>query len=168
MKTSSSAKHAKVEQDERYPLAFPAPPVKESGEAVPAFPPPPPPPVTPATRAFPLPPSGVVRFGEQVLRDERAGDAAAARFDVDLRQREAPPAELSAAARKAAEATGYSAGWAQGRRESQTAAQSAADRAADAARDAAVSQRRRVEVALAALANAATNLERRAIPAMTD
>src|SRR2546423_13311096 len=80
----------------RYPLAFPPPPPRASSRPVPAFPVPPARPLTPATRAFPAPEEhrAVLRFGESVLRDERADSVPAATFDVDLRLPEALPADL--------------------------------------------------------------------------
>jgi flagellar assembly protein FliH len=153
---------------QRLPLAFPVPPPRPPGPIVPAFPGPPARPVTPATRAFPPADASTLRFGENVLRDARAGEAPAARFDVDLRRRQALPASLIAQVRAEAEAAGYAAGWAQGRREAQAASLAAADNAAMDAADARATQAARVEQALIALASAATSLERRAIPTVRD
>src|SRR3954451_18572542 len=102
-----------------YPLAFPPPPPRTPSHPVPAFEAPPPRPVTPATRAFPTTDEqkGILRYGENVLRDERADRVAAVAFDGALRRPEAPPTNLMAQARAKAEAVGYAAGWAQGRRE---------------------------------------------------
>jgi flagellar assembly protein FliH len=153
---------------DEYPLAFPPGPKKKAGPARPAFPPPPPAPVTPATRAFPQPPDTVVHFDEHVLRDERAAAVRTARFDVDLRKRAAPPPELVAQVRAEAEAAGYAAGWAQGRREAQQAAQAQADRDAQAVEDVMAAQAVQVDRAIAAIAAAAGELERRAIPTVND
>ncbi|MER7002608.1 FliH/SctL family protein [Dactylosporangium sp. NPDC000555] len=152
-----------------YPLAFPPPPPKRPGAPRPAFPPPPPPPVTPATRAFPSPEEpATVRFGESVLRDERAGTAPSARFDVDLRERETPPPGLVARWRAEAEATGYAAGWAQGVREAREAAVAAAAHAATEAARVAETHRLSVERALQAIGGAADALEGRAVTAARD
>ncbi|WP_432830389.1 FliH/SctL family protein [Dactylosporangium sp. CA-092794] len=152
-----------------YPLAFPPPPKRRPSPPRPAFPPPPPPPSTPATRAFPPPEKpATVRYGESVLRDARAETAPSARFDVDLREREAPPPELVARWRAEAEATGFSAGWAQGVREARDDAAAEAARAAAEAARAVEAQRLRVEAALQAIGRAADALERRAVPAAHD
>ncbi|WP_432978714.1 FliH/SctL family protein [Dactylosporangium sp. CA-233914] len=152
-----------------YPLAFPPPPEKPAATPRPAFPPPPPPPMTPATRAFPPPERPTtVRYGENVLRDARAGAAPSARFDVDLRERETLPPDLVARWRSEAEAVGYAAGWAQGVHEARVAAAADADRAAQEAAQLAELHRRRVEQALHALGQAANALEGRAVPAAHD
>lgn len=152
-----------------YPLAFPPPPPRKSGPPRPAFPPPPPPPPTPATRAFPPPEAPVtVRYGENVLSDDRAGAAPPARFDVDLREREMFPPELVAQVRAEVEAAGYAAGWAQGRREARTGAEAEAERVATEAAEVAEMQRHRFERALRAIGDAADALERRAVPAAED
>ncbi|GAB3861282.1 FliH/SctL family protein [Dactylosporangium cerinum] len=152
-----------------YPLAFPPPPKKKAGPPRPAFPPPPPPPPTPATRAFPQPEiPAVVRYGENVLTDDRAGAAPSARFDVDLRERETFPPELVAQVRAEAEAAGYAAGWAQGRREARAGAEAEAARVAAEAAEIAELHRQRVEHALQAIGAAAGALERRAVPAAQD
>jgi flagellar assembly protein FliH len=149
-------------------LAFPPPPQRPSTPPRPAFPPPPTPPVTPATRAFPLPPVSTLRFGEQVLRDERAGQAQAVRFDVDLRKRDVVPPELVEEVRAEAQAAGYAAGWAQGRREAQAAAQAQADRDALAVEEVMAAQSEQVDRAIRGIVRAADELERRAVPAITD
>jgi flagellar assembly protein FliH len=154
--------------DSSYPLAFPPPPEKAPSPAVPAFPPPPRPPATPATRAFPPADTATVRFGEAVLHDDRAGAAPAARFDVDLRKRQPPPDESIVEARTAAEAAGYAAGWAQGRREAQDAAIAAAERDAVNAEEVLAAQEVLVQRAVNAVAKAATELEHRAIPVVTE
>ncbi|UWP81513.1 flagellar assembly protein FliH [Dactylosporangium fulvum] len=152
-----------------YEPAFPPPPQKRPGKPRPAFPPPPPPPVTPATRAFPPPEQpATVRFGEHVLRDDRAGAAPSARFDVDLSERETLPPDLVARMRAEAEAVGYAAGWAQGRREAQASAAAEAERMATEAAEVAEMHRRRVDRALKALGAAAEALEHRAVPAAHD
>ncbi|MGI5236663.1 FliH/SctL family protein [Dactylosporangium sp. CA-139066] len=152
-----------------YPLAFPPPRPKRAGAPRPAFPPPPPPPVTPATRAFPPPDDpALVRFGESVLRDARAGAAPNARFDVDLREREMLPPELVARWRAEAEATGYAAGWAQGIREAREAAAADAARAAEEAAQIAEMHRMRIERAVRTIGRAAQELEARAVPAAHD
>src|SRR4051812_1272875 len=157
------------DQEEGYPLAFPPPPPKRPAPPRPAFPPPPPPPATPATRAFPPPQEPpTVRFGENVLRDARAGAAPPARFDVDLRERETLPPELVERWRNEAEATGYAAGWAQGVREARDAATRGAAQAAREAAEAAEVARLRVERALHALGRAADALESRAALAAHD
>lgn len=153
---------------DEYPLAFPAAAKKAPGRARPAFPPPPPAPVTPATRAFPRPPDTVVHFDEHVLRDERAATVPTARFDVDLRRKAAPPPELVAQVRAAAEAAGYAAGWAQGRREAQQAAQAQADRDAQAVEDVMAATAVQIERAIGGIVAAARELERRAIPTVLD
>jgi len=151
---------------EDLPLAFPPPPPRTPGTPRTAFPPPPPPPVTPATRAFPPAADSVtVRFGESILRDERAGAAPSARFDVDLREREGLPPGLVAQVRAEAEAVGYAEGWAQGRREAQTRAAEQAAQIADETAQIAEMHHRRVERALRTVAAAADELERRALPA---
>ncbi|MBT8225366.1 MAG: hypothetical protein HKP61_13750, partial [Dactylosporangium sp.] len=61
-----------------------------------------------------------LRFGEQVLRGDRAGLASECRFDVDLRHRAATAdttlREAAARAETSAHAAGYAAGWSEGRR----------------------------------------------------
>jgi len=131
-------------------------------------PPPPPAPVTPATRAFPTPEETTLRFGERILRDDRAGGAPAARFDVDLCQRAPSPPDELAEARATAEAAGYAAGWAQGRREARAAAEAQADRDALAVEEVMAALTERVEHTTAAMANAATRLERQAVPAVRE
>jgi flagellar assembly protein FliH len=153
---------------ESYPLAFPPPQKKTPGPARPAFPPPPPAPVTPATRAFPQPPDTVVHFDEHVLRDERAAAVPAARFDVDLRKPATLPPELLAQVRAEAEAAGYAAGWAQGRGEAKQAAEEQADRDAQAVEEVMAAQAIQVERAISAIATAARELERRAVPTVLD
>jgi flagellar assembly protein FliH len=150
------------------PLAFPPPPKREPTPPVLAFPPPPPPPVTPATRAFPLPPDTIMRFDERVLRDERAAAVRTARFDVDLRKRDALPPELVAQVRAEAEAAGYAAGWAQGRHEAQDAAQAQADRDAQAVEEVMALHAVQVDRAIDAVVAAAQSLEQRAIPVVRD
>jgi flagellar assembly protein FliH len=148
--------------------AFPPPPPREPSPPVPAFPPPPAAPVTPATRAFAVPDESTLRFGERVLRDDRAGVAPAARFDVDLRRRAQPPDEVLAEARAVAEAAGYAAGWAQGRREARAAAEAQADRDALAVEEVMAALTEQVERTMAAMAAAATTLERQAVPAIRE
>lgn len=131
-----------------------------------AFPPPPPAPVTPATRAFPVHEETTLRFGEQILRDDRAGTAPAARFDVDLRRSAPPPPDALVEARAAAEAAGYAAGWAQGRREAKAAAEAQADRDALAAEEVLDALTEQVERTMTAMAKAATTLERQALPSI--
>jgi flagellar assembly protein FliH len=132
----------------------------------PAFPPPPPTPVTPATRAFPVHEESTLRFGEQILRDDRAGTAPAARFDVDLRRSTPLPPDELVEARAAAESAGYAAGWAQGRREAKAAAEAQADRDAVAAEDVLNALTEQVERTMTAMATAATRLEQQALPAI--
>ncbi|WP_330186215.1 FliH/SctL family protein [Dactylosporangium sp. AC04546] len=152
-----------------YERAFPSPPPKTPSAPRPAFPPPPPRPTTPSTRAFPPPERpATVRFGERVLRDDRAGAAPSARFDVDLREREELPPELVAQVRAEAEAVGYADGWAQGMREAQASADEEADRVAAEMAAMADMHRRRVERALQAVGAAAAELERRMVPAAQD
>ncbi|GGM60963.1 FliH/SctL family protein [Dactylosporangium sucinum] len=152
-----------------YEPAFPPPPPKRPSVPRPAFPPPPPRPTTPSTRAFPPPERpATVRYGESVLRDERAGAAPSARFDVDLREHEELPAELVAQVRAEAEAVGYASGWAQGMREAQASADEEADRVAAEMEAMAGMHRRRVEQALQAVGAAAAELERRMVPAAQD
>jgi flagellar assembly protein FliH len=150
------------------PLAFPPPPARAAKPPVPAFPPPPPAPVTPATRAFPEPPSSTLRFGEHVLRDERVAVARTARFDVDLRKRQPPPAEQMAEWRAEAEAAGYAAGWAQGRQEAQAAAIAQADKDAQAVEDVMAATVEQIEHIMRAVARAAAGLEQRMIPTVRD
>ena len=166
---SSWAEYEPPRPDEDYPLAFPPPKPKRAAPPRPAFPPPPPPPVTPATRAFPPPDEPmVVRFGENVLRDARAGAAPSARFDVDLRERETLPPDLVARWRAEAEATGYAAGWAQGVREAREAAGAEAARAAEETAQIAEMHRMRTERAVRTIGRAAEALESRAVPAAQD
>ena len=148
--------------------AFPPPPPREEPPPVPAFPVPPPAPVTPATRAFAVPDESTLRFGEQILRDDRADSARAARFDVDLRHPESLPDEVLAAARVEAEAAGYAAGWAQGRREAKAAAEAQADRDALAAEEVLGALTEQVERTMTAMARAASTLERQAVPAILE
>jgi flagellar assembly protein FliH len=154
--------------DDEPPLAFPAPPARPVRPPEPAFPPPPPAPVTPATRAFPDPPASTLRFGEHVLRDERVAVARTARFDVDLRKRQPPPAEQMAEWRAEAEAAGYAAGWAQGRREAQAAAIAQADKDAQAVEDVMAATVQQIEQIMHTVARAATGLEQRMVPAVQD
>jgi len=150
----------------RYPLAFPPPPPRTPSEPVPAFPAPPARPLTPATRAFPAPEEqrSLLRYGESVVRDERAGAAPVAAFDVDLRLPEAVPADLLAEVRAQAEAVGYAAGWAQGRREVAKAGAAKAERGIKAAAEVRAAQAARAVGALSAIALAAESLERQMIP----
>jgi flagellar assembly protein FliH len=99
-----------------------------------------------------------------VLRAAEAGAATAARFDVDLRSRRTLPEELVNEARAQGHATGYAAGWAQGRQEAQLAAVAAHEQLLADARHAAALQAAAVERAVAALAGAAAELERRTAP----
>ena len=166
--TTTSDSAAADRSPNEHPLAFPPPPPRPPSQPVPAFPPPPSAPVTPATRAFPGPPDTTLRFGEQVLRGSRARTVQAARFDVDLRRRAAPPPELLAEVRAEAEAAGYAAGWAQGRGEAQAAAIAQADRDAQAVEDVMAATAVQIDRAIAAFATAAEELERRAIPNVHD
>jgi flagellar assembly protein FliH len=128
--------------------------------------------VTPATPrpAFPPPPDqqATVWFGEQVVRDGRAGSAAAARFDVDLRERAALPPDVVRRLHAEAQAAGYAAGWAQGQREARVSAEADAARAAAETQRAAAAQAERAERAVRALSSAAASLERRAVPPATE
>jgi flagellar assembly protein FliH len=103
-----------------------------------------------------------------VLRGDRAGVAFAARFDVDLRQREAVPAGLMDQLRAEAHAAGYAAGWAQGRHAAQNAAETEAEAAAIRAQEAADQRAATVRQAIMALATAAAGLESRVVPVATD
>lgn len=166
---SSSAEPGAATATDDYELAFPPPPKRKPNPPRPAFPAPPPPPVTPATRAFPAPESPTtVRFGESVLRDDRAGAAPSARFDVDLSERDLIPPELLAEARAEAEAVGYAAGWAQGRREARAGAEAEAERVAAEAAAVAEMHRHRIDRALRAIAAAADSLEHRVVPTAHD
>jgi flagellar assembly protein FliH len=158
------------EAAEDYPLAFPPPPPRTPSQPVPAFPAPPPRPVTPATRAFPAPEEqqGLLRFGENILRDDRAGAVPTAAFDVDLRRPEALPADLVAQVRAHAEAAGYAAGWAKGRREAAKAGAAKAERGIKAAAEVRAAQAARVESAMLAITRAATGLERQMLPLAQD
>ncbi|UWZ53634.1 flagellar assembly protein [Dactylosporangium aurantiacum] len=109
-----------------------------------------------------------LRYGESVLTDDRAEAAPPARFDVDLREREAYPPELVAQVRAEAEAAGYAAGWAQGMREARAGAEAEAARVAAEAAAAAEAQRQRVARALHAVDAAVADLERRVVPAAHD
>jgi flagellar assembly protein FliH len=106
---------------------------------------------------------GSLRFGERVLRGDRAGLASSADFDVDLRQRSTLPSNLISQLRTEAHAAGYASGWAQGRREARVAADAEATRTANDAQTAARTQETRVAQAVNAVASAAANLERRAV-----
>jgi flagellar assembly protein FliH len=119
-----------------------------------------------------------------VLKGAEAATVAPAAFEIDLRRvasvghagrspvavptdggwRSATAADLATEVRESARAEGYSAGWAEGRR---VAAAEARVRRADVAREVAVAEqtrRARHSSALAALATAAAELERRTVP----
>jgi flagellar assembly protein FliH len=101
-------------------------------------------------------------------RDHRAGAVQAARFDVDLRQRESLPTGVMEQLRSEAHAAGYAAGWAQGRHAADAAAAQAAESAAIHARTAATQQAAAVQRAVHALMTAAADLERRVAPAAVE
>jgi flagellar assembly protein FliH len=99
-----------------------------------------------------------------VLRGPSAGTAATAQFDFDLRGRRSLPAELMEQLRAEAHAAGYATGWAQGCRAAETAADAAREQEQARTRRASEELAGNTSRALAALANAATALERRAAP----
>jgi flagellar assembly protein FliH len=112
-----------------------------------------------------------VRRGEAagVLRGEAAAAIGAARLDTNLRGwRPMAGGELRAEVREEARATGYAAGWAEGRRA--VTAQARAQLEADNAARAAALSRTQADAAraLGALAAAATQVERRSVPAVTE
>jgi flagellar assembly protein FliH len=105
---------------------------------------------------------------EGVLRGDRAGTATAARFDTDLRSPIGLGTPISAQLRAEAQAAGFAAGWAQGRREAGLAARAERDRILAEAERVAALQAERFAQGLAAIAGAATHLERRMVPLATD
>lgn len=118
-------------------------------------------------------PTGV-RVGERheqsgdLLHGERAGVAATARFDVDLREQPTLPGGLADRLRAEAEAAGYAVGWAQGRREAELAARAARDQEQARATETAAAQATRVGQALNAVVGAAGSLEARMVPVAAD
>jgi flagellar assembly protein FliH len=103
-----------------------------------------------------------------VLRGQHAGTASTARFDFDLRGGRGLPADVWEELRAQAHAAGYAAGWAQGCRAAEAAANAARDQEQARTRQAAEGFIGNTSHALAALANAATSLERRVVPAAAD
>ena len=107
-------------------------------------------------------------FGEHVLRGERAGLATVARFDIDLRRDAVTAAETVRTAKglvgSQAHAAGYAAGWAEGRRAATIAALEETEQARQREQIAAGQRSAIMEQAVAALAAAATRLDRRATP----
>lgn len=109
-----------------------------------------------------------VKFGEHVLRGERAGIATSVELEVDLTRRGPVPAVVMERLRAEGHAAGYAAGWAQGRQEARVAVEAVAAEAIEQSRLAAEDQRLRVDRALTALAVATHGLERRVVPSAED
>jgi flagellar assembly protein FliH len=105
-----------------------------------------------------------------VLRAVDAAAVPAVRFDVDLGARFRPAVtddRVLAEARATALAQGYAAGWAEGKRQAADAARAAAEQAAVDAARAVVERTAALDRAVAAVAAAATALERQVAPAVT-
>ena len=91
-----------------------------------------------------------------------------ARYDVDLRTGVPVPAEFLLEARTAAHAMGYADGWAAGQRGAGAQARENAARARDERKRAAAERTATLEQVLRTVGSAAAELERRALPVVTE
>ena len=107
------------------------------------------------------------RFGEHVLRGNRAGNPAAARFSIDLRNiavTEATVRQANLRGDAEAHAMGYAAGWAEGRRAAAAAALDEIEQVKARGLVAEAANAAVIDRAVGALAAAAARLDQRATP----